>query len=248
METLLIYRMLKRNSFIFENYVPSDDILMLAQCGSFEVNCQNRKITVRENEGMIFKKNVFYHRKITEPATLHLFRFKAESQPFGEGKVVFSDKGRIKSTMELLARIEKGVYKDDFELKTRLFLDVVTQYTLENLASSHSECGVDLIDHAVAVLGDSIHTKVHLPELAQRAGLSYAQFSRKFKERTGMSPSEYLFMLRIAKAKKLLLNSTLLIREIAEACGFENEYYFSNFFKKHTSRSPSEFRALKEDE
>ena len=34
----------------------------------------------------------------------------------------------------------------------------------------------------------------------------------------------------------------LLIKDIAYACGFENEYYFSNFFKKHIKMSPSDFR------
>ena len=41
----------------------------------------------------------------------------------------------------------------------------------------------------------------------------------------------------------LLTDTDLLIKEIAYACGFENEYYFSNFFKKHTTLSPSAFRA-----
>jgi AraC-like DNA-binding protein len=44
------------------------------------------------------------------------------------------------------------------------------------------------------------------------------------------------------KAKELLTGSSLQIKEIANACGFENEYYFSNFFKKHIKMSPSDFR------
>ena len=45
-------------------------------------------------------------------------------------------------------------------------------------------------------------------------------------------------------AKTLLSDTDIYIRDIAFRCGFENEYYFSNFFKKHTSYSPSAFRKL----
>ena len=57
--------------------------------------------------------------------------------------------------------------------------------------------------------------------------------NRKVKEPVVMYPSEYMANLRMEKAKKLLVDSELLIREIAVTCGFENEYYFSNFFKKN---------------
>ena len=80
--------------------------------------------------------------------------------------------------------------------------------------------------------------------LASKSGLSYVQFLRRFKAYTGLTPSDYLTSVRLQKAKMLLSNSTLLVREIAYACGFENEYYFSNFFKKHTATSPTAFRLL----
>jgi AraC-like DNA-binding protein len=44
--------------------------------------------------------------------------------------------------------------------------------------------------------------------------------------------------------KSLLSESKLLIKEISARCGFENEYYFSNRFKKHTGISPTEYRKL----
>ena len=58
-----------------------------------------------------------------------------------------------------------------------------------------------------------------------------------------MSPSDYVITLRIQKAQSMLAQTDLRIKDIALACGFENEYYFSNFFKKHTALSPTAFRA-----
>ncbi|MBS6832622.1 MAG: helix-turn-helix transcriptional regulator [Clostridiales bacterium] len=42
--------------------------------------------------------------------------------------------------------------------------------------------------------------------------------------------------------EKLLANSTLTIGGIAERCGFENIYYFSNSFKKYTNISHIQYR------
>lgn len=44
------------------------------------------------------------------------------------------------------------------------------------------------------------------------------------------------------EAKRLLLHSEISVAEIAERVGFEDPAYFSRCFKKHTSRSPIEFR------
>jgi iron complex transport system substrate-binding protein len=57
-----------------------------------------------------------------------------------------------------------------------------------------------------------------------------------------MPPSEYLAAIRMKKAESLLSDTALPVREVAAACGFENEYYFSNFFKRHKGHSPSAFR------
>lgn len=67
-------------------------------------------------------------------------------------------------------------------------------------------------------------------------------FFRLFKESTGQIPSNHILMLRIQKAKQLLAESDMPIREISTVCGFDNEFYFSNVFKKQTALAPSVFR------
>ena len=44
------------------------------------------------------------------------------------------------------------------------------------------------------------------------------------------------------EAKRLLLHSEISVAEIADHLGFEDPAYFSRCFKKHTSRSPIDFR------
>jgi two-component system response regulator YesN len=66
--------------------------------------------------------------------------------------------------------------------------------------------------------------------------------SRLFKEQIGKNLIEYLIMIRIEAAAKLMGNANMNIKEISEKCGFKNSQYFSKVFKKHTGLKPLEFR------
>ena len=66
---------------------------------------------------------------------------------------------------------------------------------------------------------------------------------RKFKEAYGLTPLQYLSEVRISQAKNLLrFSKNYSIGKIAFEIGFDDQLYFSRFFKKHTGLSPSEYR------
>ncbi len=48
--------------------------------------------------------------------------------------------------------------------------------------------------------------------------------------------------MRIDKAKLLLLSTDLKLQNIAQMCGFKNEYYFSRVFKEREDMAPGAFR------
>ncbi|MDF2716188.1 MAG: AraC family transcriptional regulator [Paenibacillus sp.] len=75
-------------------------------------------------------------------------------------------------------------------------------------------------------------------QLAEIAGLNPDYFSRAFKKRLGISPTEYLTEARIRHAKQLLVQSGESSRSIARSVGFNDEFYFSRKFKAKTGSSP----------
>ena len=77
--------------------------------------------------------------------------------------------------------------------------------------------------------------------LCNQTGLSYSYFKELFIAKYKLPPVKYLTALRINYAKNLLITSRYTVSEISEMCGFENVYYFSTVFKKHTGVSPTTY-------
>jgi len=83
--------------------------------------------------------------------------------------------------------------------------------------------------------------KITLESLASLQNISVSQLKRIFKEQTGVSVITYLTNYRIGEAKRLIQESNLNFSQIALAVGYDNIYYFSTIFKKHTGMTPTEY-------
>ncbi len=81
-----------------------------------------------------------------------------------------------------------------------------------------------------------------LESLAKRASMSPSTLHRAFTTALGESPINYLISVRLAKAKEMLISSSLSITEISMRTGFRDSNYFSRIFKKRTGKSPREYR------
>lgn len=73
-------------------------------------------------------------------------------------------------------------------------------------------------------------------------GLSRTSVYTLMKSITDKSLNEYITMIRVRQAGRMLENSTLTLKEIAQACGYTDPFYFSRVFKKQMGLSPSEYK------
>jgi AraC-like DNA-binding protein len=115
-----------------------------------------------------------------------------------------------------------------------------------NLAHQQKSLEPDarLIADAQHLLQSHLDQPVDLRHIAQSLGLKYDYFRRIFRHGTGLSPYQYHLQLRLTRAKRLLRDTPLPIRHVAELTGFANEYHFSRAFKKHAAMSPTAWRRL----
>lgn len=79
---------------------------------------------------------------------------------------------------------------------------------------------------------------------AEKLHLSANYLSDMLRSSTGRSAQQHIQQKMIDKAKALLSSTELSVSEIAYRLGFEYPQSFSKLFKKKTSKTPKEFRAL----
>ncbi len=85
------------------------------------------------------------------------------------------------------------------------------------------------------------------PDLTMNALAEYLKVSPvtlavEFKNEMDVRPSDYLANLRMEKAKELLANTSLLIREVSQMVGYEDDHVFMRRFKKYTGQTPGQYR------
>jgi len=89
---------------------------------------------------------------------------------------------------------------------------------------------------------DHCHEDLSLETIARQVGLSPHYVSKIFKERTGVNYIDYLTECRVEKAKELMRDPSLSLKEIAIDVGYRDPNYFSKVFRKVCGLSPSEYR------
>lgn len=104
------------------------------------------------------------------------------------------------------------------------------------LSSPISEC-CDYIDL-------HIEDNITLSALASRLRYSDFYLSRRFKEETGKSIKEYIRLKKLERAKDLLRDNSLTVKEIGERLGFCSQSYFTEQFRREYGATPSRWREI----
>jgi DNA-binding IclR family transcriptional regulator/AraC-like DNA-binding protein len=110
--------------------------------------------------------------------------------------------------------------------------------TTEGRSSYHA----DIVKQAKTYMGENVHKPLDMKQVAAHLKIGYSWFRRLFTKETGKSPNSYHMDLRIAKAMEMLQSTHTPIKEIAAQLGYENQYYFSNIFRKKTGCTPTGYR------
>ena len=82
---------------------------------------------------------------------------------------------------------------------------------------------------------------ISLEDVAEQVNISPQYFSKLIKKTTGFNFIDWLSMLRVKKAKELLTNSNLTVKEVCFMVGYKDPNYFSRIFKKRIGITPSEY-------
>jgi len=77
-----------------------------------------------------------------------------------------------------------------------------------------------MLREAVFFIEQNVDRPINFKQLAEKVRIGYSSFRHEFKRHIGLSLKQYHLQLRISKAKSLLTNTTLSVKEIADALNF----------------------------
>lgn len=109
----------------------------------------------------------------------------------------------------------------------------------------HLRNGKDITKLALKVANyvqHHISETIKTEEMAEEFGMSRPYLSKKFKEETGRSLTDFVLIEKTEEAKRLLRYSDKSLTSISLYLGFSSQSHFSNVFKKFTGKTPAEYR------
>lgn len=91
---------------------------------------------------------------------------------------------------------------------------------------------------------ENINQNINIEQLAAIAGMSPSHFIRSFKKSTGQPPHKFLISTRLTYARKLIVDTNLNLKSIAELAGFSSQSHLSYQMKRTWGTTPLSIRKL----
>lgn len=122
--------------------------------------------------------------------------------------------------------------------------------SIEEIMFKNKNCQIEeqkldtekFVDRVCEYLKKHMDKDITLQEISKEFGVSQTYLGKLFRKYKGMSFKNYLTMLKIEKAKELMLHGDeLLIKDIAERLGYRDQFYFSRVFRSYTGMCPTDF-------
>jgi len=113
---------------------------------------------------------------------------------------------------------------------------------LQRIRDERERRTLTVLDRAKRYIRERYTKDLSLEEVAEHVHLNPYYFSKVFKQQVGDSFIDFLTRLRIDKAKELIAEGRLSLKEICFEVGYRDPNYFSRVFKKVTGLTPTEYR------
>lgn len=149
------------------------------------------------------------------------------------------------SVLKFACEIERTdkVKKDNEKLSIlNTVLAILEHRTMETLSFSQTNIKNDGIFKIVNYINEHYDERYNLNALCKKFYFTKSNLCRCFKKEMDCSVTDYVYFVRLNKAKNLLYNTDKSIEEIASACGFSSANYFSLMFKRKIGTSPMAYR------
>ncbi|WP_378956248.1 AraC family transcriptional regulator [Pelosinus sp. sgz500959] len=226
--------------------------------GKGSIIIENKRYSIKE--GMLFYicPNVQHSIEIDtkEPICIRSVHFSYAQVNFNDSKWAIRDEVKM-LPLHFAQELKDYYHIDDifkklvdswntklpgYEFITKTLFQQLLIAIYQNIRKQKQNYSTSLkVEKIIQYMHQNINNRVTLTELSDLVHLSSTYLSRSFKENTGYSIIEFFNKIKIDKAKELIAEGDKKVKEVAQALGFIDEFYFSRIFKRMEGISPSEY-------
>jgi len=165
---------------------------------------------------------------------------------------IFVRDGKLYSSAGISAGIDLALsmveedHGRDFALKVARYLVLFlkrsggqTQFSTHLMAQFSA---IPAIQKVQQWCNENLTDDLHVAALARRAAMSERSFIRIFRDETGITPADFVLQARLEAARRLLEETTLAPKIIAQRCGFGSPAALRRSFARSLGVSPAEYR------
>ena len=244
--------------------------LIYVQGGEYTVSIDNDELTAKRGDLLFFRANTihsiqlisesagsYYVLKINPSLLFHIFPGRDQmklTSPFlfkqrGE-RAIFYDSDvsegfkSIFADMIKASRLEESMFFSTERAYSALLLIEMLESMLpaSTATADVNEKNLSLIHKCVDYINKNYATDISAEECADAVHMSYSYFARLFRAVMGKTFKEYLVSVRLAKAKGILLSTSISVTDVAMACGYSSLSYFIAEYKREFGKTPREER------
>ncbi|MBS1665275.1 MAG: helix-turn-helix transcriptional regulator [Bacteroidetes bacterium] len=239
----------------------TEDIQMIfVQSGSVKLSCGRESYDLQPNQIALLKKNSWIEYSAIESKQLRYLLFTIKPSLIKEFLKLTDLPGSIQeeeapiTTMTAeggwpayilsLEPFLQGAYKPQPGLIKIKLLELLFQFSTANhhFLSQLMHLRASFRPNITETVEENILSTMTIEQLATLSGRSLSSFRRDFTAIYHMSPSEWIKLKRLEKAREMLSGTTLTVTEICYSIGFAHIAHFSRVFKSHFGFPPSYLR------
>lgn len=258
------YRFKQKNNIIVTEHWHNETELLYVKSGTLNIMVNKKGYTCAEGE-MVFinsgelhsvdGNNIHYYAMVFNPDMLS-FSLDDDVQknilrPFAENEILFFNKPKISADIAwIIDDIIKinTEYPQGYMLETKALLLMLINrlfcagmYSRKNLSVYETETEHRL-KAILAYIGNHYSENLSLSDISREFNMSPKYFCRFFKTHFNKTFVEYLNLVRVENALKLMNSEDIYITEVGMLCGFSNMSYFTKTFKKAVGQTPSAYK------
>jgi len=227
---------------------PADQLIFYCTEGEGLAEVGNRVLKIRAGDVVLLPAGVAHSYRSTRhnPWSIYWVHFRGSDSHLFLSRISSKYGQRsIGVHSNVIAQFQKLMTLENFGDDSRRYMVAAQQLRVLLgliIEYRHHQGQANPFAKLDSFMASNLSQSISLNDMASVMDMSPSKFCALFKQQRNRRPIEYFNGLKIERAKFLLEQTDLSIREIGDAIGWQDPYYFSRVFKKYAGISPRSYR------